>query len=54
MRTNIATSFGGITTSAERRGRWEGDAVPPGQIRMSAGCEAIEDILEYLRRALES
>ena len=54
MRTNIATSFGGITTTAERRGRWEGDAVAPGLIRMSAGCEAIEDILEDLRRALDS
>jgi len=49
-----ATSFGGITTSAERRGRWEGDAVAPGLIRMSAGCEAITDILEDLSVALES
>jgi cystathionine gamma-lyase len=47
-----ATSFGGITTTAERRGRWEGDAVEPGLIRMSAGCEAIEDILEDLSAAL--
>jgi cystathionine gamma-lyase len=47
-----ATSFGGITTTAERRGRWQGDAVHPGLIRLSAGCEAIEDILDDLSAAL--
>ena len=34
-----ATSFGGLHTSAERRGRWGADAVEPGFIRLSAGCE---------------
>jgi cystathionine gamma-lyase len=49
-----ATSFGGITTTAERRERWAGDAVDPGLIRMSVGCEVIEDILTDIERALES
>lgn len=48
-----ATSFGSMTTTAERRGRWEGNAVAPGLIRMSAGCEAVADILEDLDDALE-
>ncbi len=47
-----ATSFGGITTTAERRGRWQGDTVEAGLIRLSAGCEAIKDILEDLDAAL--
>ena len=33
-----STSFGGIHTSAERRARW-GDAVEPGYVRVSVGCE---------------
>ena len=33
-----ATSFGGVRTSADRRQRW-GDAVPPGLLRLSVGCE---------------
>ncbi len=47
-----ATSFGGITTSAERRARWAHDAVEEGLIRMSVGCEAIEDLLEDFGQAL--
>ena len=34
-----ATSFGGVRSTAERRGRWGGDAVPEGFIRFSAGAE---------------
>jgi len=48
-----ATSFGGIVTTAERRARWGNDAVPEGLIRLSAGCEAIEDLIEDFGRALE-
>ncbi|HUZ93305.1 MAG TPA: cystathionine gamma-lyase [Edaphobacter sp.] len=48
-----ATSFGGITTTAERRARWGGDAIPEGFIRMSAGCEAIEDLLEDMAQSLD-
>ncbi|MDE3106138.1 MAG: cystathionine gamma-lyase [Acidobacteriota bacterium] len=49
-----ATSFGGITTTAERRARWGGDAVAPGFVRLSAGCEDIEDLLEDLAQALDA
>lgn len=49
-----ATSFGGIVSSAERRARWGGDAVPEGFIRLSAGCEAIEDLLADLDQALSA
>jgi cystathionine gamma-lyase len=49
-----ATSFGGITTTAERRARWGGDAIPDGFIRLSAGCEAIEDLIEDIGQALDT
>lgn len=47
-----ATSFGGLTTTAERRARWGHDAVEEGLIRMSVGCEAVEDLLEDFGQAL--
>ena len=49
-----ATSFGGVTTTAERRAKWGGDAVPDGFIRMSAGCEAIEDLIDDMTQALDA
>ena len=49
----VATSFGGIVTTAERRARWGNDAVAEGLIRLSTGCEAIEDLVEDVGRALE-
>lgn len=49
-----ATSFGGVHTTAERRARWGGDKIPEGFIRMNAGCEALEDLLEDLAQALEA
>jgi cystathionine gamma-lyase len=49
-----ATSFGGVHTSAERRARWGGDAIPPGFIRLSAGIEALEDLLADLGHALDA
>lgn len=48
-----ATSFGGVRSTAERRGRWGGDAVPEGFIRMSVGAEDPEDLVADLRRALD-
>jgi cystathionine gamma-synthase len=47
-----ATSLGGIDTSMERRSRWEGENAPEGLIRMSVGCEAIEDLWTDLTKAL--
>jgi cystathionine gamma-lyase len=49
-----ATSFGGVTTTAERRAKWGGDVVPDGFIRMSAGCEDIEDLIEDIAQALDA
>ena len=49
-----ATSFGGISTTAERRARWGHDAVADSFIRMSAGCEAIEDLVTDIGQALDT
>jgi cystathionine gamma-lyase len=49
-----ATSFGGVVTMAERRVRWGGDDVPEGFIRLSAGCEATEDLVADVEQALAS
>jgi cystathionine gamma-lyase len=47
-----ATSFGAIHTTAERRKRWGHDNIPDGLIRLSAGCEAIEDLIDDIAQAL--
>ncbi len=49
-----ATSFGGVQTTAERRARWGGDAIPDGFIRLSVGCEDTQDILDDIAQALAS
>lgn len=49
-----ATSFGGTRTTAERRARWGGDDVPEGYVRLSAGCEDTEALVEDVTRALAS
>lgn len=49
-----ATSFGGIHTTAERRARWGGDAIPDGFIRLSAGCEHPQDLLADMAQALDT
>jgi len=48
-----ATSFGGVRSTAERRGRWGGDAVPEGFIRFSAGAEDAADLVADVLRALD-
>jgi cystathionine gamma-lyase len=48
-----ATSFGGVHSSAERRARWGGDAIGPGFIRLSAGCENPDDLLADISGALD-
>jgi len=40
-----ATSFGGVESSCERRGRVEPGRVPEGLIRVSVGVEAVGDLL---------
>ena len=49
-----ATSFGGIVTTAERRRRWGHDDVPEGFIRMSVGCEDVQDLIEDIGQALQA
>jgi len=48
-----ATSFGGLHTSAERRGRWGGDKVSEGFIRLSVGGEDAQDLIADLKQALD-
>ncbi|MEU6603889.1 cystathionine gamma-lyase [Streptomyces shenzhenensis] len=48
-----ATSFGGVRSTAERRGRWGGDPVPEGFIRLSVGAEDPQDLVADLLRALD-
>ena len=48
-----ATSFGGVRTSADRRQRW-GDAVPPGFLRLSVGCEDAGDLVADVGAALDA
>jgi cystathionine gamma-lyase len=49
-----ATSFGGTCTCAERRARWGADAVPESFIRLSAGIEDGEDLIEDIGQALDA
>ncbi|MCA3262276.1 MAG: cystathionine gamma-lyase [Telmatospirillum sp.] len=46
-----STSFGGVHTSAERRARW-GDAVAPGYVRLSVGCEPLEALWAAMDESL--
>ncbi|MDI2130424.1 cystathionine gamma-lyase [Yinghuangia seranimata] len=48
-----STSFGGVHSMAERRGRWPGDDIPPGFIRFSVGCEDTADLLADVAQALD-
>jgi cystathionine gamma-synthase len=48
-----ATSLGGIETSMERRSAHPGqEHIPPGLIRLSVGCEDLEDLWSDLDAAL--
>ena len=48
-----ATSLGGVETLIERRGRYPAEAhLPPGLLRLSVGCEAVEDLWADLQQAL--
>ncbi|WP_371624653.1 cystathionine gamma-lyase [Streptomyces sp. NBC_01116] len=49
-----ATSFGGVRSTAERRGRWGGDAVAEGFIRFSVGAEDPDDLLADVEQALDT
>jgi cystathionine gamma-synthase len=47
-----ASSLGGVSTLIESRSRWEGDRVPPGLLRISAGLEDPETLWCDLEQAL--
>jgi cystathionine gamma-synthase len=48
-----ATSLGGVETSMERRSAHPGqEHIPPGLIRLSVGCEDLEDVWDDLDAAL--
>ena len=47
-----ATSLGGVETAIERRARWPGEVAPPGLLRLSVGCEDVEDLWDDLDHAL--
>ena len=49
-----ATSLGGVETLWERRRRWpsESPSVPENLIRLSVGCEDVEDLWEDIQKAL--
>jgi cystathionine gamma-synthase len=48
-----ATSLGGVTSLIESRSRWEGDRVPPGLLRVSAGLEDPDTLWADLEQALD-
>ena len=50
---SVATSFGGVHSTAERRARWGTDDVPEGFIRFSAGCEDTADLVTDVLSALQ-
>jgi cystathionine gamma-lyase len=50
---HAATSFGGLHTTADRRAQWGGDAVAPGFLRLSAGCEDPADLVADVEAALD-
>jgi cystathionine gamma-lyase len=49
-----ATSFGGVHSTAERRGRWGTDAVGEGFVRFSCGIEDTADLVADVARALDA
>jgi cystathionine gamma-synthase len=49
-----ATSLGGVETTMERRSVHPGqEHIPDGLIRMSVGCEDVDDLWADLEQALE-
>jgi cystathionine gamma-synthase len=49
-----ATSLGGVESTWERRRRWplESESVPENLIRLSVGCEHVDDIWNDINSAL--
>jgi len=49
-----ATSFGGVESTWERRGRWAGETAPDGLIRLSVGVEPAADLITDIDAALKT
>jgi cystathionine gamma-synthase len=49
-----ATSFGGVESTWERRGRWAGETAPDGLIRLSVGVEPVADLITDIDAALKT
>jgi cystathionine gamma-synthase len=50
---NHATSLGGVETTVERRASIPGqERIPPTLVRMSVGCEHVDDLWADLDQAL--
>ena len=49
-----ATSLGGVTSVMESRHRWEGDRVPEGLLRFSAGLEDVDALWADLAQAIDA
>ncbi len=47
-----ATSFGGVESTWERRGRWPGESAAPTLIRLSVGIEPAADLIADIDQAL--
>jgi cystathionine beta-lyase/cystathionine gamma-synthase len=47
-----ASSFGGVESTWERRGRWAGESAPESLIRLSVGIEPAADLVDDIERAL--
>jgi len=47
-----ASSFGGVESTWERRGRWPGETAPDSLIRLSVGIEPVADLVGDLEQAL--
>lgn len=49
-----ATSFGGVESTWERRGRWPGESAPDTLIRLSAGLEPAADLIADIGQSLRA
>jgi cystathionine beta-lyase/cystathionine gamma-synthase len=47
-----ASSFGGVESSWERRGRWPAESAPDGLIRLSVGVEPVGDLIADIEQSL--
>ncbi len=49
-----ATSFGGVESTWERRGRWPGESAPESLIRLSVGLEPAADLIADVEHSLRA